>query len=169
MQWPERCLVRMVLAAAMLLSLPVDAGGFGTGKASAENRSTEERSEALSAKVSKRADQNWHYFWDHHLGKWEGRWTRYTSAGTVVETFRSSRDFQADPSHTEIHQVNRYRYDDGRTVEKSWSFNRAEHSQADGFSHPASTVMRGLAFVTEPRPGWCRPWPQRLPCPWSCS
>ena len=92
------------------------------------------------------ADRNWRAFWSNHLGQWHGRWTRYTPTGSVMESFRSTRDFQADPSQSHIQQVNRYRYDDGRAVEERWSYNRADHSKADGFHHPASRVMRGLAF-----------------------
>jgi len=91
-------------------------------------------------------DVNWRYFWDNHLGTWEGRWTRYKLDGDVLETFRSSREFQGGPTDSQIRQVNRYLYEDGRTVERSWTFSRAEHSQADGFQHPASADMRGLAF-----------------------
>ncbi len=92
------------------------------------------------------ADRNWRAFWNNHLGQWHGRWTRYTPTGSVMESFRSTRDFQAYSSLSHIQQVNRYRYDDGRVVEERWSYNRADHSKADGFHHPASRVMRGLAF-----------------------
>ena len=101
---------------------------------------------APSDQLATPADRNWHAFWDKHIGQWHGRWTRYTPAGSVMESFRSTRDFQADPSLTYIQQVNRYRYDDGRAVDERWSYNRADHSKADGFLHPASLVMRGLAF-----------------------
>lgn len=156
MQWPEQGKFRILLATVILLGSTAHAGHHGTSGASAGEPSSFAPRQALSQALnnnlsdtaSHRADQNWQYFWDHHLGEWKGRWTRYSPDGTVVETFRSSRDFRADPAHTHVHQVNRYRYQDGRTVEKSWSFNRAEHSQPDGFSHPASAKMRGLAFRT---------------------
>ena len=91
-------------------------------------------------------ERNWHAFWRHHLGEWNGRWTRYTPTGGIKETFASSRHFTADLANTTIVQVNRYRYADGRTVEKEWAYNIGDHSQADGFAHPASQTMRGLAL-----------------------
>lgn len=92
------------------------------------------------------ADRNWRAFWKHHLGDWRGSWTRYASSGKVKETFASSRLFRADPAKSEIVQVNRYRYADGRLIEKTWAFNIKDHSHADGFAHPASDAMRGLAL-----------------------
>ena len=99
-----------------------------------------------AARSSQPSDRNWHAFWRHHLGEWTGRWTRYTPSGDVKETFASSRLFKADPSRTEIVQVNAYRYADGRTIQKQWSYNRSDHSQENGFAHPASATMRGLAL-----------------------
>lgn len=102
------------------------------------------------------ADQNWRYFWANHLGTWDGRWTRYAANGEVVETFRITRDFQRVSSDHQIKQVNKYLYVDGLTAEKTWSFNSAVHSQADGFAHPASISMRGLAFK-EGAAAWLMP------------
>ena len=92
------------------------------------------------------ADRNWRAFWKHHLGDWRGSWTRYAPSGKVKEIFASSRLFRADPAKSEIVQVNRYRYADGRLIEKTWAFNIKDHSHADGFAHPASDAMRGLAL-----------------------
>ena len=91
-------------------------------------------------------NRNWAAFWRHHIGEWKGRWTRYTPSGDVKETFASSRNFMADPALTAVMQVNRYRYSDGRSVRKQWDFTIEEHSQTDGFAHPASEAMRGLAL-----------------------
>lgn len=91
-------------------------------------------------------DRNWHAFWRSHLGKWEGTWTRYTAAGDIKETFASTRHFSANPAKTEIHQSNSYRYPDGRSIAKEWSYNITDHSHWDGFAHPASRPMRGLAL-----------------------
>ena len=44
-------------------------------------------------------EANWANFWDHHLGEWNGRWTRYSPSGSVLETFASSRKFSSDPEH----------------------------------------------------------------------
>lgn len=107
---------------------------------------SQETREPEQGKATTPADTNWRYFWANHLGTWKGRWTRYTPSGEVVETFTSSRDFRGDPSLIHIRQVNSYLYAGGRTVERNWSFNRSEHSQSDGFLHPESAVMRGLAF-----------------------
>ena len=93
-----------------------------------------------------RSDRNWHAFWRNHLGDWRGRWTRYTPSGEVKETFASSRLFTANEARTEIVQTNRYRYADGSSIRKQWNYNIEEHSQADGFAHPASKSMRGFAF-----------------------
>ena len=82
----------------------------------------------------------------YHIGEWKGRWTRYTPSGDVNETFASSRNFTADPALTAVMQVNRYRYYDGRSIRKQWNFTIEEHSQTDGFAHPASEAMRGLAL-----------------------
>ena len=99
-----------------------------------------------AARSSQPTDRNWHAFWRHHLGEWTGRWTRYTPSGEIKETFASSRQFTADSSGTEIVQVNAYRYADGRTIQKQWSYNISDHSLKNGFAHPASTTMRGLAL-----------------------
>ena len=89
---------------------------------------------------------NWHAFWRHHLGTWQGSWTRYTPDGDIKETFASTREFTANPAKTAIVQTNRYRYADGRSIEKEWSYNFKDHNQRDGFAHPASASMRGLAL-----------------------
>ena len=99
-----------------------------------------------AARSSQPSDRNWHAFWRQHLGEWTGRWTRYTPSGEIKETFASSRLFTADPSGTEIVQVNAYRYADGRTIQKQWSYNISDHSLNNGFAHPASATMRGLAL-----------------------
>ena len=91
-------------------------------------------------------DRNWHAFWRHHLGRWDGSWTRYNSSGIVKETFASTREFTANSGKTAIVQSNRYRYADGRSIEKEWSYNITDHSHQDGFAHPASRPMRGLAL-----------------------
>lgn len=96
--------------------------------------------------VETRAKRNWQAFWRHHLGDWRGRWTRYLPSGEIKESFASSRLFSADPARQTITQVNRYRYADGRSIEKEWTYNIKDHSQADGFAHPASEAMRGLAL-----------------------
>ena len=80
------------------------------------------------------------------MGAWRGRWTRYKPSGEILESFDSTREFTANPTGTAITQVNRYAYDDGRRVEKRWSFNSRDHNGTDGFRHPASRRMRGLAL-----------------------
>ena len=93
-----------------------------------------------------RSNRNWHSFWRNHLGEWTGTWTRYTPSGDVKETFASSRRFTADSAQTEVVQVNRYLYADGHAIRKEWSFNIDDHSQINGFAHPASESIRGLAL-----------------------
>ena len=90
--------------------------------------------------------RNWHAFWRHHLGTWQGSWTRYTPGGDIKETFASTREFTANLAKTAILQTNRYRYADGRSIEKEWSYNIKDHNQRNGFAHPASVSMRGLAL-----------------------
>ena len=51
---------------------------------------------------------NWNAFWNFHLGSWAGRWTRYHPTGELLETFLSSRSFQADPDKKVIKQLNQY-------------------------------------------------------------
>ena len=92
------------------------------------------------------AERNWHAFWNKHLGTWKGSWTRYTPEGDVKETFASTREFKSNSTATEIVQNNRYRYPDGRSKNKQWSYNLRDHNQRDGFAHPASIPMRGLAL-----------------------
>ena len=92
------------------------------------------------------SDRNWHAFWRHHLGRWDGSWTRYTPSGAVKETFASTREFTANQAKTEIVQSNRYLYANGRSIAKEWSYNIEDHSHPDGFAHPASRPMRGLAL-----------------------
>lgn len=93
-----------------------------------------------------RSERHWHAFWRHHHGEWTGRWTRYSPSGDVKETFTSSRHFTTNPSKTDIIQVNQYRYADGQTIQKEWKYNIKDHSQPDGFAHPASDSMRGLSL-----------------------
>ena len=89
---------------------------------------------------------NWNAFWNFHLGSWAGRWTRYHPTGELLETFLSSRSFQADPDKKVIKQLNQYIYDNGEHAEKKWSYSFLDHCKKDGFMHPASEYMRGLAF-----------------------
>ena len=96
--------------------------------------------------TTQRSDRNWHAFWRHHLGEWRGQWTRYSPSGDVRESFASTRRFTADPGRTAGMQTNRYRYGDGRSIEKTWSYTLQNHSLADGFAHPAGGRMRGLAL-----------------------
>ncbi len=91
--------------------------------------------------------QNWNAFWDFHLGSWNGRWTRYQPNGSLSESFQSSRTFQSDSQKKTIRQLNQYFYTDGQRAKKEWSYSFAEHCKEDGFIHPASDYMRGLAFM----------------------
>ena len=59
---------------------------------------------------------------------------------------RAHRLFAANETRTEVVQTNRYRYSDGRSNRKKWNYNIEEHSKPDGFAHPASESMRGLAL-----------------------
>ncbi len=99
-----------------------------------------------SMALSSNADQNWYNFWNHHLQDWYGIWTRYAPDGEIMESFQSIRSFQGNSELTEIIQKNRYTYTDGKTVERSWEFSQQANSLSDGFSHPASTSMRGFGF-----------------------
>ena len=89
---------------------------------------------------------NWNLFWQHHLGCWEGRWTRYSQTGEIQETFKSTRSFSANRERTEISQINQQDYADGDTNTMRWDYSIHEHSHNDGFAHPASRFMRGVAF-----------------------
>lgn len=93
-----------------------------------------------------RSERNWNAFWRHHLGEWQGSWTRYTPSGEVIETFASSRRFTADSAQTKVVQRNIYDYADGRSIRREWNFNSVDHSLASGFAHPVSDTMRGLAL-----------------------
>ena len=99
--------------------------------------------ETTTASASRR---NWTNFWRHHLGEWHGRWTRYEPSGEVMESFESARHFTADAEHNEVHQRNRYLYDDGKDIAGAWDYNVVDHSLSDGFAHPAHPSMRGFAF-----------------------
>ena len=103
-------------------------------------------STAAITKEHQSTDQNWHNFWHNHLGTWQGSWTRYTPDGNIKETFTSTRSFTANETKTEILQHNQYRYADGHVTNKQWSYNIHDHNQRDGFAHPASVSMRGLAL-----------------------
>ena len=92
------------------------------------------------------AVQNWNAFWDFHIGSWDGRWTRYQPSGELSETFLSRRTFESDPEKKTINQFNQYFYQDGEYGEKNWSYSLDYHYKKDGFMHPASDYMRGLAF-----------------------
>ena len=90
--------------------------------------------------------ENWNAFWNFHLGVWKGRWARYQPNGELLETFLSSRSFEADPNKKVINQLNQYSYDNGFHAEKNWNYSLLDHCKEDGFMHPASDYMRGLAF-----------------------
>ena len=90
--------------------------------------------------------ENWNAFWNFHLGVWKGRWARYQPNGELLETFLSSRSFEADPNKKVINQLNQYSYDNGFHAEKNWNYSLLDHCKEDGFIHPASDYMRGLAF-----------------------
>ncbi len=90
--------------------------------------------------------QNWNSFWNFHLGAWSGKWSRYQPTGELSETFLSCRSFSSDPDKKCINQLNQYLYDDGQNVKKEWNYSFLEHCKEDGFMHPASDYMRGLAF-----------------------
>lgn len=92
------------------------------------------------------AVQNWKAFWNFHLGNWHGRWTRYQPNGELSETFLSSRSFHSDHEKKNISQINQYFYTDGQHGEKRWSYSLEDHCKENGFMHPASDYMRGLAF-----------------------
>lgn len=92
------------------------------------------------------SDRNWHAFWQHHLGEWKRRWTRYAPAGEIEDTFLSSRSFITNPSRTKVVQVNRYSHASGGSLKKEWRYILKDHSRADGLTHPAYAAMRGLAF-----------------------
>ena len=92
------------------------------------------------------AVQNWKAFWNFHLGNWDGRWTRYQPSGAISETFLSRRSFQSDPDKKIINQLNQYFYTNGKHDEKRWSYTLEDHCKDNGFMHPASDYMRGLAF-----------------------
>lgn len=92
------------------------------------------------------AVENWKAFWNFHLGNWDGRWTRYQPNGELSETFLSSRSFHSDPEKKNISQINQYFYTDGQHGEKRWSYSLEDHCKENGFMHPASDYMRGLAF-----------------------
>ena len=98
------------------------------------------------AAATRPSDRNWHAFWQHHLGEWKGRWTRYAPSGEIEDTFLSTRSFTANPTRTEVVQVNRYNYASGRSLKKEWRYTLKDHSRADGLTHPAYAAMRGLAF-----------------------
>ncbi len=91
--------------------------------------------------------QNWNAFWDFHLGSWDGRWIRYQPDGNLLESFHSRRSFYSDPEKKDIRQLNQYLYADGQRAEKEWNYNNDQHCKDDGFMHPASDYMRGLAFM----------------------
>ena len=50
---------------------------------------------SLVAATPQTTDRNWHAFWSHHLGRWNGSWTRNTPSGDINETFVSTRHFKA--------------------------------------------------------------------------
>ena len=101
---------------------------------------------SLVAATPQTTDRNWHAFWSHHLGRWNGSWTRNTPSGDINETFVSTRHFKANPSKFEIVQSNHYCYANGHSIETEWLYNIKDHSHRDGFAHPASRPMRGIAL-----------------------
>jgi hypothetical protein len=145
MEFTRKYLIHRIIPAIVAASAPISSLLF-SDQDWLQPVFSQEIKGAEKGKAISPADMNWRYFWDNHLGTWEGRWTRYKPDGDVLETFRSSREFQSGPTDSQIRQVNRYLYEDGRTVDRSWSFSRTQHSRADGFQHPASADMRGLAF-----------------------
>ena len=93
-----------------------------------------------------RSERNWNNFWRHHTGTWNGRWTRYSADRSILETFKSTRQFESDDGLSTIQQTVLYKKKDGKNIEKKWTFNRKNHSGSKGFLHPASESMRGFAL-----------------------
>ena len=126
----------------LLLGVALVAPGWSHADGLAQRKTTA----SVIATEGQTTERNWHAFWRYHLGTWQGSWTRYAASGDVKETFTSTRQFTANEAKTDIVQVNRYRYADGRAIEKKWSYNVKDHNRRDGFAHPASVDMRGLAL-----------------------
>jgi hypothetical protein len=71
-------------------------------------------------------EQNWNNFCNHHLRDWHGIWTRYSSQGRVIESFKSIRSFRSNADRSKVIHTNSYTYADGRTESKTWKLKKPE-------------------------------------------
>jgi len=79
-------------------------------------------------------ERNWKVFITKIIGDWHGVWTRYEPDGKLSQSFQSLRKFSIlNDAKTQVRQINRYSYPDGKVEEKSWDTSRSKNSFSDGF------------------------------------
>ncbi|MDX1986478.1 MAG: DUF3598 family protein [Candidatus Obscuribacter sp.] len=126
------------------------------------------------------SNANWIHFASQHVSTWQGRWTRYSPEGEVIEDFKSKRDFRfgmSDRIYTAVStypiyfppqvykaidtdlvlQENTYYQEVERR--QSWTLDRLTNSLPDGIYHPQAESQRGL-FLPEIATWSCK----ELPC-----
>ncbi|NJL72257.1 MAG: DUF3598 family protein, partial [Candidatus Competibacteraceae bacterium] len=128
------------------------------------------------------ADTNWDNFASQHVHTWQGRWTRYSPEGEVIQDFPCRRDFRfgsknriipgaqispgdlpgrQSPSvqdRNTVNQENTYFQKDG-PVKQAWILEKKTNSLADGIFHPQAESQRGLFLPSIAT--WSR---KTLPC-----
>jgi hypothetical protein len=64
--------------------------------------------------------QNWNNFCQYHAGEnWHGIWTRYSSDGKAIQSFKGIRSFSVNDDGSEVIHQNYYTYADGKTENKN--------------------------------------------------
>ncbi|NEO91665.1 MAG: DUF3598 family protein [Moorea sp. SIO3G5] len=97
--------------------------------------------------------QNWNKFCRYYSGDLYGIWTRYSSAGKVIESWRCIRSFRPTAEGSEIHHQNHYSYANGKTETKTFGPYKQPITTGlfldNGFSWGSTTVKSGSTFFSD--------------------
>ncbi|NEO81868.1 DUF3598 family protein [Moorena sp. SIO4G3] len=97
--------------------------------------------------------QNWKKFCQYYSGDFYGIWTRYSTTGDVIESWRCIRSFRPTAEGSEIHQQNHYTYANGKTETKTFGPYKQPITTGlfldNGFSWGSSTVKSGSTFFSD--------------------
>ncbi|NEO15355.1 MULTISPECIES: DUF3598 family protein [unclassified Moorena] len=97
--------------------------------------------------------QNWKKFCRYYSGDLYGIWTRYSTTGDVIESWRCIRSFRPTADCREIHQQNHYTYASGNTETKTFGPYKQPITTGlfldNGFSWGSTKVKSGSTFFSD--------------------
>ncbi|NEQ12200.1 MAG: DUF3598 family protein [Moorea sp. SIO4E2] len=97
--------------------------------------------------------QNWNKFCQYYSGDLYGIWTRYSSAGEVIESWRCIRSFRPTADCSKIHQQNHYTYANDKTETKIFGPYKQPITTGlfldNGFSWGSTNVKSGSTFFSD--------------------